>query len=120
MRNQLMLTGLALTAVAVAACGGSTPPGTPPSPSGLAARIGCTGYASTSATLFAREEGGCTLDGDNLDIATFSTTANEDDWIKTASGFGGIIVEGTLWAVGTGTQASAQAITANLGGSVAS
>jgi hypothetical protein len=38
-----------------------------------------------SPTLFAREEGGCTLNGDDLDIVTFSTTANEDNWIKKAT-----------------------------------
>lgn len=92
----------------------------PPSPSALASRLGCTGFASISPTLFAREEGGCRLNGDNLDVVTFSTSANEDNWVQAASQFGGIIVKGPLWVVTAGTQASAGAVKAELGGTIAS
>jgi hypothetical protein len=110
----LLAAGLTL-----AACGGSQP-SAPPSPSALASRIGCTGYSSISPTLYAREEGSCTLNGDDLDIATFSTTSNEDNWVKAASEFGGVIVKGNLWAVGTGSQATANAVKGKLGGVIAS
>lgn len=108
-----------MAGIALAACGGSTP-SKPPSPSTLALRTGCTGYSSASPTMFAREEGSCTFNGDDLDIVTFSTTANEDNWIKAASSFGGgVIVKGSLWAVGTGSQASAEAVKTKLGGMIA-
>jgi hypothetical protein len=118
--NSRGLIAVAVTAgIALAACGGSAP-SKPPSPSALASRIGCTGYSSMSPTLFAREEGSCTLNGDDLDIVTFSTTANEDNWTKAASSFGGgVIVKGSLWAVGTGSQASAEAVKTKLGGTIA-
>lgn len=103
----------------LAACGGSQP-SAPPSPSALASRIGCTGYSSISPTLYAREEGSCTVNGDDLDIATFSSTSDEDNSVCAASGFGGIIVKGNLWVVNTGNQASANAVKAKLGGVIAS
>lgn len=106
--------GLALTA-----CGGGTP-SKPPSPSALASRLGCGGFSSMSPTLFAREEGTCTLNGDDLDVVTFSTSANEDNWIKAAGQFGGIIVKGPLWAVAADSQASADSVKAKLGGTIAS
>ena len=72
-------------------------------------------------TLFAREEGTCTLNGGDLDVITFSTSANEDNWIKAASQFGGgIIVKGPLWAVAADSQASADSVKAKLGGTIAS
>jgi hypothetical protein len=76
----------------------------PPSSSALASRLGLHWIFSESPTLLAREEGGCTLEGDDLDIVTFSNTANQDNWIKVASQFGGIIVKGSLWAVSTGAR----------------
>ena len=118
--NSQGVTAVVLTAgIALAACGASTP-SKPPSPLTLASRTGCTGYSSTSPTLFAREEGSCAFNGDDLDIVTFSTTANEDNWIKAASSFGGgVIVKGPLWAIGTGSQASAEAVKSKLGGTIA-
>jgi hypothetical protein len=73
-----------------------------------------------SPTLFAREEGSCTLNGDDLDIVTFSTSANENNWIKVGSQFGGIIVKGPLWVVAAGSQASADAVKRKLGGTTVS
>jgi hypothetical protein len=90
----------------------------PLSPSDLATRIGCTDYTATvPPTLFAREEGGCTLGDDDLDIVTFSSQATENNWLSAANSFGsGIIVKGNLWAVITGSQANADAVKAKTGG----
>src|SRR5260370_29107470 len=118
MKRPVLVCGTVAVGLALTSCGGGTPK--PPSPSALASRIGCTGFASISPTLFAREEGGCILDGDNLDVVTFSTSANEDNWIKVGSQFGGIIVKGPLWVVAAGSQASAEAVKAKLGGTIQS
>jgi len=73
-------------------------------------------------------EGSCTLNGDDLDVVTFSTSANEDNWIKVGGQFGwikvggqfgGVIVKGALWVIAAGSQASADAVTAKLGGTIA-
>jgi hypothetical protein len=119
MRTTLLISGAVAIGLALNACGQGTP-SKPPSPSGLASRVGCAGFSSMSPTLFAREEGTCTLNGDDLDVVTFSTSANEDNWIKTASQFGGIIVKGPLWVVAADSQASAEAVKAKLGGTIAS
>lgn len=119
MRSSIVLVGAVAVSVTVSACGGSAA-SKPPSPSALASRIGCTGYSSISPTLFAREEGNCSLNDSSVDIVTFSTGSNEDNWIKAASSFGGIIVKGTLWAVGAENQASADQVKSRLGGSIVS
>lgn len=96
------ITGMAVAAVAalaLAGCG-SAKPVAPPHPATLAARIhGCHGYSATEATLYAREEGQCTLgsDGSSVDIATFATQQARQNWLRTAQGFGGIYVTGQLW-----------------------
>jgi hypothetical protein len=89
----------------------------PPSPSDLATRIGCTDYSPTvPPTLYAREEGGCTLGDDDLDIVTFSDRTAQDNWVKVGSQFGGIILKGNLWVVATGSHASADAVKGKIGG----
>jgi hypothetical protein len=117
--SKLVVAATVAAVLAFAAgCGGGASSGPPPSPSSLSAKIpGCIGYAAISPTLYAREEGGCTLNGDQLDIVTFTTSAAEDNWVKVASQFGGILVRGDRWVVGTGSQASADAVKAALGGS---
>jgi hypothetical protein len=118
-RTTPLICGMATVSFALTACGGSTP-SQPPSPASLASRLGCTGFSSMSPTLFAREEGSCTLNGDDLDVVTFSTSANEDNWIKVGGQFGGVIVKGALWVIAAGSQASADAVKAKLGGTIAS
>jgi hypothetical protein len=122
--SKLRLLALAVLVTIASPLAGCSSGGKQPalaSPSALATRIVCSDYAPmVPPTMFAREEGGCTLAGDDLDIVTFSDQTAEDNWIKAASTFGGIIVKGDLWAVGTGSQASADAVMAKIGGSIKS
>ena len=112
----LIAVALLAAGLTLAACGSGSGGSKPSSPSALATKIGCTGFASMTPTLYAREEGTCKLSGDDLDIATFSSAGNESSWLKVAGSFGGIYVHGNLWAVGVGTQSSADAVKSALGG----
>jgi hypothetical protein len=117
------ITGTAVAAVAalaLAGCG-SAKPAASPHPADLAHRIpGFYTYTAIEATMFAREEGNCTLvrDGSSVDIASFASQDNQHNWLRVAQGFGGIYVVGQLWIASVDTQADAQAVQSAIGGTI--
>ena len=82
--------------------------------SALAQKIGCTGFATTSPTLYASDEGNCDLGGATLDVVTFADNGTRDKWVQAAKSFGGSYVVGDRFAV-TGMGASAAGQIASAG-----
>jgi hypothetical protein len=108
--------------LALVGCGGgSSQPAAVPHPSDLAAKIhGCYGYSATEVSMFAREEGDCTLwsDGHTVDIATFGAQQAQQSWLRVAQEFGGIYVTGSLWIAEVESQADAEQVEKDLGGTI--
>ena len=119
MRTRITTTLVVLTAAlalssGLAACGSSSPP-KPRTIAELVHKLGCTGY-QTGNEAFTRENGSCDIAGASVDLATFSTADQRDQWVKAAQSFGGIIVTGDLWAADADSQQAADAVKAKLGG----
>jgi hypothetical protein len=100
------IAALAITALALAGCGGTAAGGASPAAptiSQVAAKIGATGVsAEPSPTLYASHEGTATWKGQQVDIATFATDTLRDKWEKIAREFGPILADGHDYAVTTG------------------
>lgn len=95
---------LAATVVLLAACGGS---GTAPTAMTLAQRIhGCTGATDNTPAVIETEDVTCTLaDGDEIEVATFPSSADETAWIADGGSpstpdpdYIGCCVQGPGWA----------------------
>ena len=91
-------------AIVLAACGGS---GSAPTAMTLAQRIhGCTGAADNTPAVIETEDVTCTLaDGDQIEVATFPSQADETTWISDGGspsapdpGNIGCCVQGAGWA----------------------
>ena len=98
------LTALAAITLATAvACGSSTPS----TAASLAQRIhGCTGVTVNTPAVIETQDVTCTLpDGDQIEVATFPSSANETAWISDGGspsgpdpGYIGCCVQGAGWA----------------------
>lgn len=93
--------------LALAGCSGTaaTSGASPAAPTvaQVAAKIGATGVSlDASPTLYASSEGTATWKGQQVDIATFATTALRDKWEKIAREFGPVLADGPGYAVTTG------------------
>jgi hypothetical protein len=109
-----IIAGMVVAGLALTACGGSTP-SKPPTIASLVHKLGCTGYQTGNEAL-TRENGSCDIAGASVDLATFSTSDQRDQWAKAAQSFGGIIVTGDLWAADADSQQVADAVKTKLGG----
>jgi hypothetical protein len=99
-------TGIAaaLTVLALAGCG-STSGARPAAPTvaQVAMKIGATAVSlEASPTLYASHEGTATWHGQQVDIATFATSALRDKWEAVAREFGPILADGPGYAVTAG------------------
>lgn len=121
MRRALVL----VVVLALSACGGSSSktagggskPAGAQTPRSLSVRLGCTGYTDDAeAQLYTREDGSCT--SPSLRIATFSTSALRDQWLKVAEGFGGTYAVGSTWVVYGDSAKDVSAAATTLGVSV--
>jgi hypothetical protein len=63
----------------------------------LMADAGCTG-AVIGTQMFSYETGRCMLDGGEVTIAAFDSNDLRDQWIESASQYGGTFVRGERWA----------------------
>jgi hypothetical protein len=110
-----ILAAVAAAGLALTGCGGSTPP-KPPSIASIVQKLGCAGF-ERGDEIFTQENGTCTFRSDDVDLATFSSAQQRDQWMKAGEAFGGgITVTGDLWAVNTSSQDVADAVKARLGG----
>jgi hypothetical protein len=104
--NRTRIAALAVTALALAGCGGSaaTTSGTsPPTATSVARHLGCTRITPTSPVSdFAADEVDATCQGHHADIATFKTDQLRDEWTSFVRQTGGTVTTGPLYAVGTG------------------
>ncbi len=123
---KIVLAGLAIFAVAACGGGGSTSTPTsasstsvPTSASSVAQRTGCTGFATITPTLYALDEGDCTLGPDSLDVVTFADNGKRDQWVKVAKGFGGSYVVGDRFAVTGMSPGSVGQVASGTGGAAA-
>jgi len=95
----------ALAVFALAGCGSSGGGASPAAPTvaQVAAKIGATAVSlEASPTLYASHEGTATWHGQQVDIATFATSALRDKWEKIAREFGPVLADGPGYAVTTG------------------
>jgi hypothetical protein len=84
---------------AVTACGSGQPAG-PPTIASVARQVGCTApHDYSSEEMFAHETASCTLNGRDVEIATFVSSGEQSSWEQFAKSFGVIIKDGPLWAV---------------------
>lgn len=69
--------------------------------------------------LYAKTAGRLQLDSERrLELTTFANQQAKSDYIKVVEGFGGVIVDHSLWVVAADTMADAQAVQAALGGEI--
>ena len=115
---------LGLIAIALSACGGGGGGGRSFDTAkqlvdALAAKgITCTGF-SLGEELYTRSNATCSLSEDlSLDVATFASGENRDNWINTAKNFGGVFVVGANWAVSVNDPDTAKRIRGAIGGTV--
>jgi hypothetical protein len=94
--------------LALAACGGG---GTPATAASLASRIrGCAGVTVNTPAVIEVQDVTCTLpDGDQIEVATFPSSADETQWISDGGSpdspdpdYIGCCVEGSGWAAVVG------------------
>ena len=108
---------------ALSACGGGSGSSNSITVTSLATKLGCTGLAieaeNTQREIGAREEGACTHSGDKVTILTYHTNSARDAANSIAKESGGIAVLGDRWTVRVNTDASAKAVKAKLGGTLA-
>jgi hypothetical protein len=98
MNPKIMITAAVLV-LSLAACGGSQPSG-PPTIASVASQVGCTNVRDYSSTeMFAHETASCTLNGRDVEIATFVSPGEQSSWEQFAKAFGQIIKDGPDWAV---------------------
>jgi hypothetical protein len=127
-----LLATLALAAaiVVLAGCSGApaassagstrTAPAAHPSMASLTARLGCTRYTPTMPPgLYTRQEGACTLHGQQIVLATFGDAAGQRAWVAAETTLGGVLVQGAGWAANAPAPADARTVTAKLGGRTA-
>ena len=103
--TRIRIAALAITALALAGCGGtaaSTAAPAPPAASVIADQLGADNVQAIDPTLYAYDEVTATLDGRAVDIATFRTTVLRDKWIAVAGQFTGIMGKGDRYAVADG------------------
>lgn len=100
----------------LAGCGGGSEGGGggEVTPSTLASKAGCESSFKTDTTteLYARELGKCTIDGAEVSLYSFASNENRDNWLKVASGFGGLYLvldKGVLTADSKGALETAKA-----------
>jgi hypothetical protein len=105
----------AAAGLALAAAGCSSSPPKPPTITSLVSKLGCTGFERGNEILN-RENGTCDIPQGSVGLYTFSTTDQQDQWVKAAQSFGGIIITGDLWAADVDSQQAADAVKARLGG----
>ena len=101
MKGVLTLSG-AVVLAAIAGCGGQAAPAQPPDIHQIAARAGATQLSVCGAA----PGGGVSDSGvayrgaTRVGIDTFPTQAVKDKWIKTAQGFGVVVLqEGSTWVL---------------------
>lgn len=106
----ISMSAALLTAGLAAGCGGSSKPAastkaaTAQTASAVAAKASCRNYNPLdSPTLYASDEGTCTIGGTSVDVAMFTSNSNRDKWVKVAKGFGGNFAVGPDWAASADT-----------------
>lgn len=90
---------------------------TPPSLAELATKIAC--QPESRQGLFAREAGGCDFGGGTLRLVTFSSTAQQNQWLEGVRTAGaGVPLVGDLWAANCSSSEVARAAQQKLGGEI--
>jgi hypothetical protein len=114
MNKTRTLTAIALAAALAAGCGTTAAGGTPPAPrppaastvaqaptiASVAQARGLTVNSMiTPPTLYASAEATCTTAGGRqIDLATFATNEQRDNWVKIAAEFGALVFQGDRYA----------------------
>lgn len=86
------------TTASAGAQAGAQPPAGPPSAADLMTSTGCTG-GLIEPQLYTREVGRCMLNGTELDVATFDSNEQRDQWAAFARDMGATVSVRELWAV---------------------
>lgn len=101
----ITLSAILMLAISACSSGGSSPKdgsrdgGKPVTATGLASKIGCSGYSNSSNEMYVKEGGDCTLNGQTISIDTFNDNTARDNYVKVAKSFGGVYGQGDRWVV---------------------
>lgn len=129
-RGALCAVAVAVSALALSACGGSdtgTPAGTPAAssvsaePANMAemmSRLGILSGTMADDQLFVLEGRDVSVNGIDATLATFATTGARDQWIDAVKTYGSHVAQGPKWAAESEDAATVAFVAHRLGGTV--